>query len=233
MVSSKLPNILLPHLARAHVMKVWWFVLYLLKCWSFCYQTWFGGALILWRNWVAVFQIKVTAKFQNINKCLPRCYLLNHQTFYITWCCDASLCARVSFKKIELLSSDLFAIFKVKVTVKDHIIKIWLSNISSELLVLLQLNLVWWHIIISLVALWKKLDCLVVVKVRLTRKFQNLSECSSGWYLLNFWIYCNQTWCVDASSWARVSYKKICLLSSRSRSQWGLIWSDMTFCHIH
>ena len=44
---------------------------------------------------------------------------------------------------------DWFAVFKVKVTVKDHIIKIWLSNMFSELLILLQVNLVRLHIIIS------------------------------------------------------------------------------------
>ena len=48
-----------------------------------------------------------------------------------------------------------FALFKIKVTVKDSRIKIWLANISSELLVLLQLNLVWWHIILSWIVVWK------------------------------------------------------------------------------
>ena len=43
--------------------------------------------------------------------------------------------------------------FKVKATVEDHIIKICLSNVSSELLILLQLNSVLWHIIISWIVL--------------------------------------------------------------------------------
>ena len=50
---------------------------------------------------------------------------------------------------------DWFAVFKVKVTVKDNIIKIWLFNILSELLILLQLNLVCWYIIIR----WTGLSC--------------------------------------------------------------------------
>ena len=71
-----------------------------------------------------------------INECLCRWYFLNHWTFYYqTWYGDASLWARLSLKK------DWFAVFKVKVTVKDNIIKIWLFNILSELLILLQLNL--------------------------------------------------------------------------------------------
>ena len=65
------------------------------------------------------------------------------------------------------LQKDWCAVLKVKVTVKDHTIKICLFNIPSELLILLHLNLVWWHIIIIIV---KRLDCCVVVKVKATGK---------------------------------------------------------------
>ena len=54
-----------------------------------------------------------------------------------------------------VFQTNWFVVFKVKVTVKDHIIKIWLSNTASELLILLQPNLVWWHIIISRIVSWK------------------------------------------------------------------------------
>ena len=57
---------------------------------------------------------------------------------------DASLWTRLSSKMISFLS---------QVTVKDHIIKIW--HISSELQILLKQNLVWRHIIISWIVLWK------------------------------------------------------------------------------
>ena len=73
----------------------------------------------------------------------------------------------------------------------------------------------------------KRLDCSVVVKVKVTGKVKNSSECSSQRYLLNRWSFCNQTWYGDATSWTRVSCKKIDLLSSSSRSQWGLIWSNI------
>ena len=68
MISSKPPNILFPNLvlsciimsrsvmqkdwfaifrvkvaARAHMIKIWQFLLYLLNCWPFCYQTWFAS----------------------------------------------------------------------------------------------------------------------------------------------------------------------------------------------
>ena len=63
MVSSKLPNILFQNFqsvmqkdwfailkvtvtARAHMIKIWKFLLYLLNCWSFCDQTWFDSTLL-------------------------------------------------------------------------------------------------------------------------------------------------------------------------------------------
>ena len=46
-----------------------------------------------------------------------------------------------------------FAVFNVKITVKIYIVKITLCNLSCELLILWQLNLVCWYIIISCVVL--------------------------------------------------------------------------------
>ena len=137
----------------------------------------------------------------------------------ICWC---SIMSQIVFQK------KLFAVFRVKVTVKDHIIKISLSNISSELLILLQLNLALMAHHHKLDCPVKRLDCSVVVKVKVTEKVKNSSECSSGWYLLSCWTVCNQTWYGDAKSWAKVSCRKTGLLSSSSGSQLGLIWSDMT-----
>ena len=120
--------------------------------------------------------------------------------------------------------NDCFALFKVKVTVKDHIILIRLFNISSELLVLLQLNLVWWYIIIRWIVLWK--DCMLCCDQgqghRKGLEFQWMFILTISLHLLTF---CNQTWYGDAASWAKVSCKKIDLLSSSSSSetQLGLI----------
>ena len=49
----------------------------------------------------------------------------------------------------SVFQKDWFAVFMVKVTIKDHIIKVSLSYISSEVLILRQLSLVRWHIIIK------------------------------------------------------------------------------------
>ena len=54
----------------------------------------------------------------------------------------------------KIFQKDWFAVFKVKVTVKDNIIKIWLSSTLSELLILLLLNFVYWYII-RWIVLWK------------------------------------------------------------------------------
>ena len=54
----------------------------------------------------------------------------------------------------------------------------------------------------------KWLGCFVVVKV--TEMPKNSSECSSGWYLLNSWTFCNQTWYGDASWWASVVQEDWC-----------------------
>ena len=111
--------------------------------------------------------------------------LNHHTFCFQSWYCDASLWVGVSCKKIDLLFSrsrslqeliwskyfhfyrifwtadpfatklDWFAVFKVNITVKDNIIIVWLFNILFELLILLQLTLVWWHFIIRWIVLWK------------------------------------------------------------------------------
>ena len=97
-----------------------------------------------------------------------------------------------------VLQKDWFAVCVVKVTVNDHIIKILLSKIFSELLILLQLGfMVHYHKLNRLV---KRFDCSVVVKAKVTEKVQNSSECSWGWYLLGCLTFCNKTWYGDASS---------------------------------
>ena len=119
--------------------------------------------------------------------------------------------------------------FKVKVTVKDNIIKIYLFDITIIWIAdpfATKLGLMAHHHKVD--CLLKQLDYSVVVKVKVTEEVQNFSKCSSGWYLLICWIFCKQTLYGDVTSWAKVSWKKIGLLSSSSGSQWGLVWSNMT-----
>ena len=155
------------------------------------------------------------SKFHNVNEWLSRWYLLNRWTFY--WCGGVSLWARLSSKKIGLVSSRLRSQWRIIFSKYDFLM-------SSELLILLHLNLVWWHIIISWIVMWKDWIALSWSRSRSQKKVQNSSECSSGWYLLKCWMFCNQIWYGDASSCARVSCKKTGLLSSSSGSYWGLIY---------
>ena len=91
----------------------------------------------------------------------------------LVWWCN--IMSQIVFQK------HWFAVFKVKVTVTDNIIKICLFNIwtadpfATKLGLMAHLHKV------------KRLDCSVVVKVKITEKIQNSSECSSRWYLLSCW----------------------------------------------
>ena len=77
---------------------------------------------------------------------------------------------------------------------------------------------------LSLMVGHHKLECLVKEKMDCFGHSKGWKFlCLSGRYLLNCWILCNQTGYVDAVSQARVSCRKFALLSSSSRSQWGLI----------
>ena len=102
-----------------------------------------------------------------------------------------------------------------------------ISSVSFDLLILLLPNLVWWYIIISQSVLCRNWN--VLFKVKITAKSQNVNECLSIWYFLNCWTFYHQTWYGDATLWARLSFKKIDLLSPKSRSQLRIIWSKCDF----
>ena len=76
-----------------------------------------------------------------------------------------------------VFQKDWFAVFKVKVTVKDNI-KILLFNILTADPLATKLGLMVHHLVVG--CLVKRLDCFVVVQVKVTEKVQNSSECSSG-----------------------------------------------------
>ena len=138
-----------------------------------------------------VVKVNVKGKVQNSSESLSGRYLLSCWTFCNqTWYGDATSWMRLSSRR-------LVCFLRFRVTVKDHIIKMSLSNRSSELLILLQLNLVLMAHHHKLDCLVKRLDCSVVVKIKVKKKkkVQSSSECSPGQYpLLNCWIFCHQTW---------------------------------------
>ena len=165
MISSKPPNILFPNLVlwciimnrsvrqkdcfaifkvkftlRAQMIKIWQFLSYLLNCWSFCYWTWFDSTL----SYARVF-------YGDIGLLCSRSKSQQHFKMSMNVCPDnifwiaepftTKLGMVIHHYEQNCLSKNWFAVFKVKVTVMDNIIKIWLFNTLSELLILLQLNL--------------------------------------------------------------------------------------------
>ena len=175
MVFSNPPNILFPNLvlwciimsqnvtqkdwfaifkvkvtARAHMINTWQYLLYLLNCWSFYYQTWFDSTLswasVLQRNWIVVFEVKVTAKCQwtfvqmifseSLNLFATRLGMMMHHY------------------EPDCLLKRLVWCFQGQGQRKYNQV-IWLFSMLSELLILLQLNLFWWYIIIRWIFLWK------------------------------------------------------------------------------
>ena len=49
---------------RAYIIKIWLFLLYLLKCWSVCNQTWFDStaswaSFVLWKNGITAVKVKM------------------------------------------------------------------------------------------------------------------------------------------------------------------------------
>ena len=75
-------------------------------------------------KWDYCVKVKVTAKVQNVSECLSRWYFLNYRTFcYQIWYGEVASWARVSCGNFVVV---VVAIFKVKVTARAHMIKIWL-----------------------------------------------------------------------------------------------------------
>ena len=126
--------------ARAHMIKLGQFLLYLLNCIFYCYQTVIVHYHKPWCHMAKLDCCVLGQGHSKISKCLwmfvqmipPESLNLLQQN--LAWWCI--IVSQIVFQK------DWFAVFKVKITVKDHIIKIWLSNVSSELPISLQLNLI-------------------------------------------------------------------------------------------
>ena len=137
--------------------------------------------------------------FEMLNPTLPN---------FVRWCIIMS---QIVFQKYW------FAVFMFKVTVNDYVTKddflIYLLNCWSFCN---WINLVWWHIMMSWIVLWKDWIALLRLRSRSHGRSKNSSKCSSQRYLLNRWTFWNQTWYGDAPSWTRVSCKKKDLLSSSS-----------------
>ena len=72
--------------------------------------------------------------------------------------------------------------------------------------------------------LQKRKEKISMCKVKVTVNIQNVSECLSGWYLLNRRTFCYQTWCGDAASWARVSCGEKLFAFFKVKATVKLLW---------
>ena len=62
---------------------------------------------VMWKNWFTIFNVKVTAKVQNVSECFLGQSLLIHITFCVqTWYCYA---ASINFLKECVVHADIFA----------------------------------------------------------------------------------------------------------------------------
>ena len=113
---------------------------------------------------------------------------------------------------------------------KESYHKRWLSNISSELPILLQVNYFGLMASMSWVVLWKDWIALLWWRSRSQERFRIPvnAHVNYDYYLLNRRTVCNQSGYGDVPSWTRVSCKKMDLQPSSSRSQWGRIWSNIS-----
>ena len=149
--SSELQNILLPNLvwlcsiisqsvmqknwftvfnvkviARAYVIKIWLFLLYLLKCWLVCNQTWFDSTASVVQlhtlecpveNGITALRSRSQQRFKmSVNVCPDDIFWIREH-----------IVTKLAYHEPECHAErGRGAVFKVKVTGVAHMIKIWL-----------------------------------------------------------------------------------------------------------
>ena len=164
----------------------WLFLLYLPNFWSICNQSWFNGHKLECpvKKLIVMLKVKVTVKVWKVEKCLDD----------ISWaiqCFSTKLCLLVYFMR-WVSYGKMVAVLRFKVTARACVIRMTVSIVSSELLTLWQSNLVWWYILVYWSALWKRKgggEGITVFKVNVTGKLQDVGECLSIQYLLNYWTF--------------------------------------------
>ena len=110
---------------RAHMIKIWLFLIYYLNCWFLGNKTWSDDTssearVSCEKNWIAVFRVKVTAKGQNVDVCFVQ--MISSESSNILF---PNLVLSCIIMSRSVMQKDWFAIFRVKVTARAHMIKIW------------------------------------------------------------------------------------------------------------
>ena len=157
-----------------------------------------------------------------MNVCLDNIFWTAKLFFFLT-----KLCMVMHHQEPECLAEkNMVLIFKVKVTARAYVIRVWLFTLYLLNFWSFRIQ-TWWYIIISQIV--QRKNEMAVFTVKVTAKVQNRSECLSRWTAVHFVtklgvvMYHHSLECHE---------KNVGLLSSRSRSKQGLIWStyDCFYC---
>ena len=196
--------------AGANILNIWPFLLYHLNCWSICNQTWFDSTaseagVPCRKNWWLSSRSSHSEgslcqwMFVQMMSSEPQNILLSN----LVWLC--------SIMSQSVVQKNWFSVFKVRVTARAYIIKIWLFLqylndsfcyiFGTAVPIAIKLGLIVQHC---------KLEC--VEKLDYCIYGQGHSEGSicqwmTVWYLLISRIFCYQTWYGDAAWWAIMSFR--------------------------
>ena len=125
--------------ARALMIKIWQFLLYLLNCWSFCYKTWFDGTL----SWARVSYEEIgllCSISRSRQKCKMSMTIYPDAVFWIANTCTTKLGTVVHQHEPNCLRKILVCCLQDQGQSGGSCHQRWLFNIFSELLILSQLK---------------------------------------------------------------------------------------------
>ena len=145
---------------------IWLFLLYLLNCWSICNQTWFDSTA----SWAGMSCGNIGLLHSRSGSQWWFKMLMNVCPDDIFWTAELNLVWWRSILSWSVKQIILFAIFKVKVTARAHMLRMWQFLPYFLLLILFLPNLLWWYIIISQSVLLR--NWIAVFKVMVTAKCQ-------------------------------------------------------------
>ena len=106
---------------------------------------------------------------------------------------------------VSICQDNIF--WTIKVPVKAHIIKIWLSIISSELLILLLPYQVWWCTIINLSVLWKDWIALFSVFWTISSELLDVSPNLVQWCIIKDQSVMQKNWFAITIYMAKVALR--------------------------
>ena len=196
---------------------------------------------VMQKNWFTIFNVKVTVKAYIIKIWLFLLHLLNHWSVCKqTWFDSTATWTYVSCGKVDHCVqrqgySESSKYYRMFVQMQMILLVSWYFEPSQPQRV--DADDIFWtteHFVTKLGMVMQDHEP-VCHGEKLVHSLHCHSH-SKGFYLIKIWLFllcqlncrsvCNQSWLVNTASKAGVSFEKIGLLSSRSRSQWRLRMSE-------